>query len=370
MRLALFLLCTALALVPWLGELARRLAPLAAGAGLGGPAARWASLGLLLCGAAALWLHHARQGREIARLAGALRRTEADLKKYSASAETTLDDLAETDQKLAVAISDLSRTRQLQDEAAESLRTAEQERDSALRTVADANLALDRHQLRDPVTGLNNRSYFACLIPEEAAQAVRIYSELPAEAPLPNRDLVFFLVEVDGFRQLHRRHGETAAQAVLQRTAQALRKATRESDAVLRWGEATFLVLARSSSRESAAQVAERIRQRIGGLCLDPGQGALRWTCSLGFTALPFQPADPTWIGWERTLEIIDACLAAARKAGEGSWVGVQPAPALRKEMHGIELSAKLPALATAGLVRVSSNRPNPLSERTGQVMG
>lgn len=370
MRLALFLLCTALALVPWLAVAARWLAPRVAAAGLDGSGSRWASLGLLLCGAAALWLHHARQGREVARLAAELRRTEAELRKYSASAATTLDDLAETDHKLALAISDLSQTRQLQDESAASLRMAWQERDRALQTVADANLALDRHELRDPVTGLNNRSYFACLIPEEAAQAVRIYSELPADDPLPNRDLVFFLVEIDGFRPLLRKHGEAVARAVLQRTAQALRQATRESDAVLRWGESTFLVLARSSSRESAAQVAERIRQRIGGLGLDSQQGSTRWSCSLGFTALPFQPSDPTWIGWERTLEIIDACLAAARKAGEGSWVGVQPAPALRKEMHGIELSAKLPALASAGLVRVSSNRPNPLSERTGQVMG
>lgn len=370
MRLALFLLCTALALVPWLAGAAGWLSQRIPAAGLAGPGARWASVGLLLCGSAALWLHHARQGKEIRRLTGQLRQTEAALRKATASAASTLDDLADTDQRLATAIADLSHTRQLQDASAASLRAAERERDGALQTVADANLALERQRLRDPLTGLNNRSYFACLIPEEAAQAVRIYSELPAEDPLPNRDLVFFLVEIDGFRALHRRHGEVTARAVLQRTAQALRRATRESDAVLRWSEATFLVLARSTSRESAAQVAERIRGRIAGLSLDPDQGSLRWTCSLGFTALPFQPADPTWIGWERTLEIIDACLAAARKAGEGSWVGVQPAPALSKEMHGIDLSARLPALASAGLVRVTSNRRDPLSERRGQVLG
>ena len=370
MRLALFLFCFALAMVPWLPGAGRWLAPRLSGAGLDGPAGRWASLGFLLCGAAALRLHRGHQGRAWARLAGELREAEAGVRKYSTSAAATLDDLAETDQKLATALSDLGRTRQLQEEAAEALQRAEFERDRALRSVAAANLALDRQQLRDPLTGLNNRSYFACLIPEEAAQAVRIYAELPAEEPLPNRDLVFFLVEVDGFRALHRRHGEALARSVLQRTAQALRRATRESDAVLRWGEATFLVLARSTSRESSARVADRIRGRIGDLSLEHDQGTIRWTCSLGFTALPFQPADPTWISWERTLEIIDACLAAARKAGEGSWVGVQPAPALRKEMHGIDLSARLPALAAAGLVRVSSNRPDPLSERTGQVIG
>jgi diguanylate cyclase (GGDEF)-like protein len=235
----------------------------------------------------------------------------------------------------------------------------------------EANRALEAQSLTDPLTGLHNRRYLTLVIEDDAVQVQRVYRETGATAPLPNQDMVFLLVDLDDFKVVNDRYGHAMGDAVLRQSALILRRAARESDAVIRWGGEEFLVVARATSRGEAAALAERIRLLMAEQSLvQPGGEAVRWTCSVGFAPFPFQASDAGWLGWERVLEVADACLYAAKQSGRNAWVGVLPKAGLHRERHGARIPEELPLLAQEGVLEVISSRPEPFRPRMGSVMG
>jgi len=160
---------------------------------------------------------------------------------------------------------------------------------------------------------------------------------------------------------------------VLEVVAGALRKAARETDAVIRWGGEEFLIMARNSSRGEAGLMAERIRSIMEEqeYLLESGE-RIRWTCSVGYAAFPFQLEDPTWMGWERVVEVADACLYLAKKSGRNAWVGAQALPGLQRAVHGPRLPWELPELRAEGAVELQASRAEALKKppRTGEVFG
>nr|WP_320132603.1 diguanylate cyclase [uncultured Holophaga sp.] len=238
------------------------------------------------------------------------------------------------------------------------------ERTQALRRVngalQEANLALEKQSLTDPLTGLKNRRFLALTVENDTTQVLRAYRERGHGRALANQDLVFFAIDLDFFKQINDRYGHGVGDRILERTAQLLRRVGRESDAVIRMGGEEFLVLARGCSREEAPVLAERIRGILEQASLQHGGESIHWTASLGFAPFPFQPGDVEWVGWEEVLDIADACLYAAKQAGRNAWVGVQAGAGLDRATHGSRIPLDLGGLVREGVLEVVSSFPDP----------
>lgn len=137
-------------------------------------------------------------------------------------------------------------------------------------------------------------------------------------------DLVFFLVDIDGFKTVNDAYGHAAGDLVLAETSRRLEAACRQSDVVARWGGEEFLVLARFTERTQAAAQAERLRRTVeeGRFTLEDGR-ALTITCSIGFAAFPFARGEPAALGWEQVVAVADHALFAAKRLGRNAWVGL-----------------------------------------------
>jgi diguanylate cyclase (GGDEF)-like protein len=197
------------------------------------------------------------------------------------------------------------------------------------------NVELERaHQeqreasLTDPLTGLRNRRFLLQHVEVEAALAVRHHSGRAADGECPIRDIVFFLIDLDHFKQVNDQYGHAAGDQVLVQMSERLRATARETDYVVRWGGEEFLLVARSTSREHAARLAERLCAMVADRPFELGDGqTLQRTCSVGFAAFPYLPHQPEQIGWAEVVELADQALYLAKQAGRNTWAGFSSPP-------------------------------------------
>jgi two-component system cell cycle response regulator len=184
----------------------------------------------------------------------------------------------------------------------------------------------ERLSVTDALTGLKNRRYVLQTIEADMASSLRRHRDaLAGGAPARDADLVFFLVDIDGFKAVNDGYGHAAGDLVLERTSRLLEAACRQSDVVARWGGEEFLVIARFAERAQAAAQAERLRRTVeeGRFTLEDGR-VLSITCSLGFAAFPFARQQPEGLGWEQIVAVADHAAYAAKRLGRNAWVGLR----------------------------------------------
>jgi len=192
--------------------------------------------------------------------------------------------------------------------------------------LADKSRALEEASLADPLTGLRNRRFFDQHIQADIEDCFRAYEHSRANnTPLDEvKGLVFFLIDIDNFKQVNDIQGHAAGDAVLVEVSQRLRLVFRENDYLIRWGGEEFLIITRSTAREDAYMLAERVRSRIVDDNFNLGDGVtLKKSCSIGFACFPFIPQSPRVLGWHDVVEIADIALYAAKRAGRNGWVGI-----------------------------------------------
>jgi diguanylate cyclase (GGDEF)-like protein len=150
-------------------------------------------------------------------------------------------------------------------------------------------------------------------------------SRVGADPTNSNADLLFFLLDLDRFKEINDRFGHAAGDRVLVDIHELLKTAMRDTDTLVRWGGEEFLLIARNSSRHEAAAIAERIRSVISGhaFIVSKRTTSLRLTCSIGFAPFPFLPQARNRFGWQEVLDVADTCLYAAKHAGRNRTVGV-----------------------------------------------
>ena len=183
------------------------------------------------------------------------------------------------------------------------------------------SLALEQASLTDPLTGLRNRRQLAQAIEADLALARRRWHH-GVENDTPG--LVFFLIDIDHFKQVNDDYGHAAGDAVLAQMRGRLQQVFRDSDLLVRWGGEEFLVVARECAREHAPEVAERLRAVIAETPFDFGDGqTLQRSCSIGFAAFPLAPACPEALDWETTVGLADTALLAVKRSGRNGWMGL-----------------------------------------------
>lgn len=247
----------------------------------------------------------------------------------------------------------LLRTRALRlrhDELEKLVRQRTTALEAVSRELQQRSAALEAASLVDPLTGLHNRRYLTEQIDALVAQAIRRHENHRLHGtPLgDDADLVFFLVDIDHFKDVNDQHGHAAGDAVLRQMRARLQQVFRAGDHLVRWGGEEFLVVAVSSSRHGAELLAERMRVAVADLpfLLDDGR-TLHKTCSIGYACLPLSPVWPRALDWQQVLNVADAALYAAKTAGRNGWLGVVQADAPSAEALQARLRQPVEALET-----------------------
>jgi len=221
--------------------------------------------------------------------------------------------------------------------------------------LAQANHELAEIALTDPLTKARNRRYFQLTIEVDVERCLRSYFD-PNDGK-DREDLVFFLVDIDYFKNVNDRFGHRAGDHVLTQIADRLSGVIRSSDTLVRWGGEEFLVVARGARRQEAGELARRILQAIGGepFEADPFEGSeggrLPCTCSVGWAAFPWKGAQPQSRSVTDLIQLVDRALYMAKHSGRNQAVGVAPAddPGFSSEEQAIMRQERVCVVRTAG---------------------
>jgi diguanylate cyclase (GGDEF)-like protein len=252
-----------------------------------------------------------------------------------------------------------NRTKQLERERLR-LEKAVEERSAAL---AEANRVLEEMTLTDPLTSVRNRRYFQATIAADVGQVVRGYVSGDNSRAQRNRDLIFYLIDADHFKEINDRFGHDAGDQVLIEMTRRISSAIRHSDVLVRWGGEEFLVVSRFTERTEAVALAARV---LGNVAREPfeikGAGvSLHRTCSIGWAAFPWDTESPEAMSYEEVLGLADRALYEAKHSGRNQAVGALPGEE-EAELVGAPTNGGAHARAGKNAVRTSYLRTPGIS--------
>lgn len=165
---------------------------------------------------------------------------------------------------------------------------------------------VEQRSLTDELTGLRNRRY--------------LLKHLPQNSSASSGHWLFFLMDIDHFKQINDTFGHAAGDLVLVQMAELLGTVFRKTDYLIRWGGEEFLIMVQSQSLSSAADYAQRLRNLVASFNFNIGQAEpLKVTCSIGFTNLLTQNVQL----WSQAIELADKCLYSAKHSSRNAWVGL-----------------------------------------------
>ncbi|MDX1570267.1 MAG: diguanylate cyclase [Xanthomonadales bacterium] len=237
---------------------------------------------------------------------------------------------------LLIVVGVRTRTRALSRRQIE-LESLVRERTRKLESTTDAlrekSAELERASLTDPLTGMHNRRFVDAQVPLEARAALRRNRE-----GRPGGDLLFFVVDVDHFKQVNDEYGHPAGDAILVEMKARLERVFRATDHLVRWGGEEFLIVAGDAERAHATELAERIRTEVAGEPFQVEGQSIPLTCSLGVAAYPFDPDNPEEHDWQSVIALADDAMFAAKRASRDAWVVARA----RSDGTGVVLDSNL----------------------------
>ena len=192
--------------------------------------------------------------------------------------------------------------------------------------LANANQELLDASVTDLLTGVRNRRFFSNSIDADVQQVLRAFTT-PGASDNRNRDLVFYLIDIDHFKLVNDEFGHQIGDRVLVEVARRITSAARLSDAVIRWGGEEFLLMSRYTDRKEADVLVKRVLDAVGGRpCRVDGSSAeIPVTCSVGWAAFPWLEEDPRQICHEQVLVLADYALYQAKGCGRNRAIGLLP---------------------------------------------
>ncbi len=195
-----------------------------------------------------------------------------------------------------------------------------------------ANRVLEESSTTDPLTGIRNRRFLVSSIQTDVAQCLRTYAE---NDDISERDLIFYVIDLDNFKKVNDQHGHDAGDRVLIEASRRISSAIRNSDLLVRWGGEEFLVVSRFTDRRKADILAERVldamREKPFAVGVDE---VVHQTCSIGWAAFPWIEQDAGAVGYEGVLKFADRGLYRAKKAGKNQAIGMAPS---RENANSVE---------------------------------
>lgn len=161
-------------------------------------------------------------------------------------------------------------------------------------------LQLQEQAIRDPLTGVFNRRFFAESLDKATAYALR-----------ENTPFSIIIMDVDRFKQFNDTYGHKCGDIVLQHLAKFLTENTRRGDIVCRYGGEEFVVLMPDASLEAAHERAEFFRGEFERTRIPYEGKVLKSTFSAGVASFPIHA--PTG---EALLNLADHALYQSKEHG------------------------------------------------------
>ncbi|CAD5373253.1 Diguanylate cyclase with beta propeller sensor [Rubrivivax sp. A210] len=245
----------------------------------------------------------------------------------------------------------------------EALEAQVRERTATLEAMSDElrtkTAELERSSQTDPLTGMANRRFLAEHIEHDVALSLRRHEDvlLHGAPPHEDADIVFFLVDIDHFKAVNDDYGHPAGDEVLIEMHQRLRLVFRETDYLVRWGGEEFLIVARSTTRACAAELAERVRTTVGNLPFVLSEGVrVQKTCSIGYACFPLSPRHPRALDWSAVVKVADQSLYLVKRGGRDGWLGAEWAEAESPEALQDWAGGPLEAWRTSGWLKMAGS--------------
>lgn len=168
----------------------------------------------------------------------------------------------------------------------------------ALQNIASLN-EVKQQADTDGLTGLYNRRYF-----NEKLE------ELVNRAKEDGSPLSLIMIDVDNFKKYNDTYGHPAGDELLKTIAAVISDTVREGDIVTRYGGEEFAVILNLTSKETALQIAERIRIAVANI----PQGVMESfvTVSLGVGNIPEHAMDRAGL-----IEFADQSLYHSKQSGK-----------------------------------------------------
>ncbi len=169
--------------------------------------------------------------------------------------------------------------------------------------IVNAELYFKVQQLTtsDALTGINNRLAFVNLAVKEVERSWRY-----------GRPLALILVDMDHLNKYNEAHGYEAGSQALRAMAQACAGGLRRVDIIGRLQNDEVVLLLPETDLKNAADVAERLRQRIGTLLVPANDGTAAITVSMGVTAVEGRQE----VDLQTLLDHAETALFEAKKSG------------------------------------------------------
>jgi diguanylate cyclase (GGDEF)-like protein len=177
--------------------------------------------------------------------------------------------------------------------------------------LAAAEEARRSQAMRDPLTGLLNRSAILTFLQNELARASR-----------GNATPAILLIHVDNFAAVSEWHGTEAGDAVLVEVGHCAKTQLRVYDGLGRYGDDEFLAVLPGCQAQPALATAERIRTSVAARPIEAGGRLASVTLSIGVAPMEVC-ATP------QADRLVAVAAAAARKASATGGNAVAPADGL-----------------------------------------
>lgn len=161
--------------------------------------------------------------------------------------------------------------------------------------------------LRDPLTGLGNRSALDDALKREFKVAKRA-----------GQPLSLVIADIDFFKQVNDSAGHPVGDQFIKDAAQAAQKAVRQTDQVFRFGGEEYVVILAATQHNDAMMVAERIRHATAAISIDSKAGPISATMSLGVSTLRCDDSKET------LFERADDALYLAKAGGRDAVVSAE----------------------------------------------
>jgi diguanylate cyclase (GGDEF)-like protein len=192
--------------------------------------------------------------------------------------------------------------------------------------LAAANRELREASFTDALTGARNRRFFSTVIEDDVNRTLRVHSTPPANRPR-NCDLIFYIVDIDHFKEINDEFGHDRGDGVLAEMARRLTGVVRDSDRLIRWGGEEFLLISRDADRTRGDVLAGRVMTAVGSEPFDLGGGhKVRRTCSVGWAPFPWYSDSTRTFAFTEVLKLADRAMYLAKQTGRNRSVGVVPA--------------------------------------------
>jgi diguanylate cyclase (GGDEF)-like protein len=226
--------------------------------------------------------------------------------------------------------------------------------------LARANRELREDSLTDLLTGARNRRFLASTIEADVGHVLRAHARGLAPPIKRDRDLVFYVIDADSFKEINDQYGHAVGDKVLLEISRRISSAIRHSDVLIRWGGDEFLVVSRYTDREEAVHLARRV---LHALASEPfeieGCLSMKCTCSIGWAPFPWFVLEPKRVPYDEVLRLADCALYDAKKAGKNQAIGLLPSRDVADLSVGAPLLGKHARL-TEQLSARSVNVPGP----------